>query len=387
MIARKFGFLALALALVLFALAACTPQPATLTGTPVPGGTAKPPPLSAEAKWEQTVAAAKTEGNVMVYGEMSTEVRDAIAKGMKDKYGIQADFVVGKAPEVAQKFLTERNANINTADNFVLGAGTLLLTMKPRGVLMPIAPALIQPGVTDPAVWPGGNVPYMDKDNMALPIAARYTSLMIRNTQMTTVDDIQTFRDLLNPKWKGKMVMFDPTITGSSSNWTTFILSKLMTWDDGKKFLRDFAKQEPVIIKDPRLPVEWVARGKNPIGIGPTFATVPEFQDAGAPIAWIKVKDGGLIVPGAGVFALPDKPAHPNASLVLTNWLFSKEGQTAFSQAFGAPAVRVDVSRVGIDPLIIAQPGDKIYINDEDFIVAQSKALELAKEVFASLLK
>ncbi len=88
-----------------------------------------------------------------------------------------------------------------------------------------------------------------------------------------------------------------------------------------------------------------------------------------------------------GGLAIPARPAHPNASTVLVNWLLSKEGQTAYVKGIRLPSARVDVSREGIDELFIAGPGDKITYGDEEFMLLQGKMTELTKAIFTAQTK
>ncbi len=380
--------LAVLCAVMLIPLAVACVRADTPPATPTPKATAGAAAgASADKRWEQTVGAARQEGRVVVYGEIVASVRDAIAKGIGDKYGIEAEFVTGKGAEVAQKFLAERTANLNLADAFVLGGGTLILILKPKGVLSPIPPIVYQPEAVDPRAWSDGSIPYLDKDKLVLPLGARYSSFVLRNTDMVKDGEIKSYDDLLDRKWKGKMTMIDPTVTGTGSSWTTFILTRVKGPEKGKQYLKQMAEQDLNVIKDTRLHVEWVGRGKYPIGLGPHFATVTELQEAGVPIAWVPVQEGGLMAPGAGVYAIPDKPAHPNASALLTNWLLTAEGQLIFSRAFGNPAIRLDVSKEGFDPLTIPRPGEKVYWNDEDFVLDQPKAIETGKDIFGPLMR
>lgn len=384
---KKFFMTGLALLFVVIA-SGCRPAEAPQTGaTATAAAPAVAPDKTARGNWDQVVVLAKKEGRVSLYGEMTASVRAAISEGIKQKYGIDVEVTIGKSPELAQKYLTERRANLFLADAFIIGAGTALTKFKPENVLANMGPMVIDPEAANLKAWPNGKISFIDAQNSAAPLAARYASFVIRNVDSVKEDEIKSYRDLLSPKWKGKITMFDPTLTGSASTWTTLVLEKALGWDEGKKYLQEFAKQEPVIIKDARLHVEWVARGKYPIGVGPNFGDVAELQNMGVPISWVRVAEGGMMHPGAGFLAIPDKTAHPSATLALVNWLFGVQGQEAFSKVYGAPPIRLDASKEGFDPMIIPRPGDKLYWLDESFVNAQQKAIALGKEIFGPAAK
>ena len=85
--------------------------------------------------------------------------------------------------------------------------------------------------------------------------------------------------------------------------------------------------------------------------------------------------------------SLPSKPAHPNATIVMVNWLLTAEGQKVFSKGFGLPASRQGVVVEGLDPNTLPLPGEKILSYGEDDILRQAEALTIAREVFAPLMK
>ena len=157
-----------------------------------------------------------------------------------------------------------------------------------------------------------------------------------------------------------------------------------MGWD----YMRELAKQEPIVLRDLRLAAEWVARGKNPVVIAPKRETIVEFQKAGAPIKFVTNLEGNYLVGGAGTVSLLNTPAHPNATKIFVNWLLSKEGQTAYSLAASTQSARLDVPVDHLDPVWRRDPSINYFVTeDEDFLLHQEEQLKLAKEIFGPLIK
>ncbi len=378
------------LGLVLFLATACgSPDGPVPVAPPGPPAAARPVERSQTGvlDWPEVLAKAKEEGSVFMYGEIGPELVTGISRGFERRYGIKVEFVTGKGPEVVRKYLAERSSNLNLADVFILGAPASLLTVKPAGVLRQIDSVLIVPEVKDPQAWPDGRMPYLDKDHTILPLARGVIRGLVANTEQVQKDEVTSFRDLLAPKWKGRITIFDPTITGSANNWVSFILFKAYGLEEGRNYLRQFVLNEPVVIKDARLHVEWVAKGKYAMGVGPQVQTVASFIKLGAPLTLLKVSEGIQLRPGATVMSLPDKPAHPTAAMVLANWLLTAEGQKIFSEGFGLPPSRLGVTVEGLDPQSFPSTGEKILPYGEDDILRQGDALDIAKEIFAPLMK
>jgi ABC-type Fe3+ transport system substrate-binding protein len=257
--------------------------------------------------------------------------------------------------------------------------------MKPAGILDSMDPVLILPEVKNPKVW-RADLFFTDKENMVKPMRAGFTRFIMRNTDLVKEGEITSYWDLLDPKWKGKMVMYDPTGPGTGSGFVGFLKG---IWGQEKtvEFLRQLVKQEPVITKDVRLPMEWVARGKYSLGIALRVEGLPEFLNLGSPVALVKVTEGLLGTPGAANLGIVNKRPHPNAAALFVNWILTKEGMTIWSKADGYAATRVDVPTDWVHPIFLPDPGEKVWVEDVAAIKGRRKLWGLAKEIFAPLLK
>lgn len=346
---------------------------------------AKSPPATPgwQQKWNETLAAARKEGKVTVYGELGPAARTGLSTAFKNRYGIEFETVTGNDLEVITRYIQETRNGVYLADVVFGGSPTLLNTLKSSVSLAPINPSLILPEVKDPKVWPDGKIPFMDKDQLIIESTLGRLMFAIINTDMVKEGEITSFQDYLNPKWKGQIAMFDPTVGGSSSAWFSLLLTKIYGPLEGEKYLRQLAQQEPIIIRDKRLPVEWVAKGKYPIHIGPNMQASVDFKKSGSPITGTKEKEGYLMHPSSSNFALAAKAPHPNAAAVLVNWLLTAEAGAVLSQAWGATASRLDVSSAGVDPMRVGLPGTKMYISDEEQVLQDPKTQEVCKRIFA----
>lgn len=366
-------------------LAGCAPAPPTPTPGAVPAADTRAP---WQAKWDKTVAAARQEGKVVIYGEIGPAMRTKMPAVFRNKFGIELEVVTASAAEVAQKYLSETNAGIYLADVIFNGGGTFLRSIKPKGVLAPIEPFFILPEIKDTKLWPEGKFPFLDNDHTIVQSTMGRMPMTIVNTDMVMPNEITSYQDLLNPKWGSKIVIFDPTMSGGGSIWVAFLLSKVYGLEDGKRYLQKMPSLNPAITRDKRLGVEWVAKGKYAIHIGPNLQSIAEFKTAGAPIREIREKEGSLVQPSSSCFAITARPDHPNAAVVLVNWLLTSEAGAILSESFGYPASRQDVPITGIDPLGVPLPGEKIFLNDEELVEFQTTtAMDVSREIFGPLMK
>lgn len=394
----KRGFLAsvIILLLVVLGLAACAPQPSP-TPTPAPVATPKAkvvatpvavsPKAAWEEKWDGVVAAGKREGRVVVYRTVGMEatMRIALAEAMK-KHGINLEVVSGRGAELSAKILAERRAGIYSVDVYMGGTTTPTNELKPAGVFDPMEPALILPEVTDPAVWWGGKgVLWVDKDRLILASGAYPQASLTLNTNLVKPGEVKAYRDLLDPKWKGKIVMNDPTVAGAGQKWFSVLGMQILNWD----FMRSLAKQEPAIVRDQRQQVEWLAHGKHAIGLAAEPMIVLEFVKAGASLLQLNAEEGVGLVTGPGSIALINRAPNPNAARVFINWFLSREGQTVYSRAMGAQSARLDVPTEGIPAARIRDPQAKYFWAErEEFLVKEAaEGRKMAVEIFGPLIR
>lgn len=389
----KIRILAVSL-LLLMLLVSCAPQasptptsaqpPSAPAAVPVPAApkTAAPAKQPWELEWEKLISLAQKEGSAVVYCSASATTRATLTKAFRDKYGVSLEFVSGRGSEIAEKVLSENRAGLHLGDVYIGGTTTQVNSLKPAGVLVPLEPVLILPEVKDPKVWWEGKLPWADDNQLLFASLAFPTNAVSINTKLVKKEEIESWNDLLNPKWKGKIGINDPTITGPGLRMIGALLDVLPGFGEG--YLRKLAQQEPYIIRDQRLQVDWLAQGKISVLLAPDPAPIAEFQSAGASVDSLVPKEGTVVTTGIGAVSLLKAP-HPNAAKLFINWFLSKEGQTLYSRAYNAQSGRLDVPTEGISPAFVRQPGVK-YLNTEfeAYAKAAAKNAEILKEIFGS---
>ncbi len=335
-----------------------------------------------EKQWNAVLDAGKKEGIVVIYNLWRPETRTALTKAFYEKYGIKPEFIsFSKGAELQAKVQTEKQAGMYAVD--VIGAGipTLIVTMKPAGLLGSLKPLLILPEVLDPHAWRAGRVPLADEDGSALGMIGVVIRTVVYNTSLIDGTKITTYKDLLSPQYRGKITMDDASVTGPGnaviSHLGHSLWGEAATVDFLRKLIRD---QGTDIQRDDRMQMESVARGKYAIAFAPLPDMAAEFMSLGAPVKFSLVKEDNRITSAAGALGVPSHMAHPNAAKVFINWLLTKEGQTIFSQSFGNPSSRADVPTKDFNPLIVPVAGEK-YHSELESMAERGKWLALAKKI------
>lgn len=347
-----------------------------------------------KAAWEQDWAslqkAAKQEKRLSVYGSAGASLRDVLIKDFGKKHGIDVEVITGRGAEVAARVAAERRAGLYIADVYI-GGSTNNVQMKNDypGIFLSLPEQFILPDLKEPElikkVWWNGKLRWMDKEQRFIlaNLAFASTPLLI-NTNLVKDTDIRSYNDLLDPRWKGKIIFNDPTVTGTGSKVFGVIGGEILGYD----FMRKLTQHDIVVIEDQRLMVEWVAQGKKAILLGTKPEIVYEFIRSGAPLKYIWAKEGGYVSSGTGCISVFSNTPHPNAAKLLLNWFMSKEGVEIWSQVYGSEGARLDTSKEGLDPVWFKEPGKDYFLSDlEAFVSKQAEQIKLAKEIFGPLMK
>lgn len=376
-------------------LAACAPQaaPAPAAQAPAPAVAAAPaaaPVVAGQAKpawqekWDTILAAANKEGKLVLYTSGGPEMRTAFTKGIKNAYGLDAEVVTGRAPELNVKLLAERRAGLYPEDVYVGSTNTIVNDLKPSGMFESLDSSLILPDVSDPKAWFKGELPWFDRDHVGIVFFLFPGRPIAVNTTLIKPDDVKSWRDLLNPKWKGKLAMNDPTISGAGQ-LILLVMDLTVGWD----YVKELAKAEPMIIRDQRQQMDWLSHGKISILIAPKTETFGEFLKAGAPVAIVQPSEGSSINVGSGAIALfkSQNAPHPNAAKVFLNWLLSKQGQEVAVESVLQQSARMDVSTANLPPDLVRIPGQKyVPVYDEPALARREVTNKLGFDVFSPLV-
>ena len=167
------------------------------------------------------------------------------------------------------------------------------------------------------------------------------------NTKLVGPREFKSYWDILDPKWKGKIVVRDIRRPGPGSGQTRFL------WNNpeiGPEFVRRlYSEMNITLSRDRRQPVDWLARGKFSLSLFSSGVGDAKLQ--GLPVDTIPphvLKEGDPVSVGLGTLSLVKQAPHPNAAKVFINWLLSREGQIALQKAQNTPETAVESLREDI---------------------------------------
>lgn len=302
-------------------------------------------PLRADAAgdWDALVAAAQKEGKVVISAVPGTGMRKKLPEIFKQKFGVDVEVIVTPSRQTAQRAIRESKAGTGTMDIFSTGQSTLVRVLYPKGLLMPIKPLLIHPDIKKKDVWQKGEPWFIDdKQSYMFRAVDLVIPMAFVNAKYVDPKAIKTTSDFLDPKYKGKIVVYDPTRPGPGSNAVSYYMKM-----KGEKFVIDLIKgQNAKLTRNRRQLVDWLAQGRYPIAFAASINEIARLRREGFQIAAVQPSDiMPYDAPGSGVLALFKNAPHPKAAQLFLNWIMTKEGMQLYQNLEGMPVTRVDVDR------------------------------------------
>jgi iron(III) transport system substrate-binding protein len=335
------------------------------------------------SEWDRVLEAAKREGTVSVMGPTGDDRRAALTEGFQKQYGITVDYLADAGAGIPPRLGAERGAGQYLWDIFIGGTTTGLESLIPMGALDPLEPVLVRDEVKDPTKWRNGALEFVDAGRTILVMTPFHRGTLFINTTMVQPGEITSYRDLLDPKWRGRLASDDPRRAGpGQATFTFFYLHP----DLGPDFIRALARQELVIMQDYQQEIDAVGQGRYPLLIGSSDALAEARIKQGIPLAIVDpttLKEKSDISPASGAVALFNKAPHPNAARVYLDWLLSKEGQTAYVRATGYVSNRLEVPTDHTFPWRVPQPG-AIKTYDQNAMDMKDPVIAAVTEAFGA---
>jgi len=231
------------------------------------------------------------------------------------------------------------------------------------GMLEPMESFWILTEVKDPKQWWGGHI---WEDNVSTSkflysfLADVSTHSTWYNTSLAKPQELRSFEDYLNPKWKGRIGFSDPRVPSSGQSIWSFM------WElRGEEFLKKLVQQDLFLTRDLRQLADALAKGKVALAFGLGRSQTEPFIKAGLPIKPAPATKEGLPASNSfGVLGIIKDPPHPNTTKVFINWFLSREGQDWYGKIMQNGTRRLDVNTQWLKDLGISAAKDALTVQE-----------------------
>ena len=241
--------------------------------------------------------------------------------------------------------MAERRAGKFLVDMAMLGSGTMYRVFYKGRVLDPIPPALMLPEVTNLSLWWQRKHFYADPENKYVFITQGNisTGLVAYNSKQVNPEEIKSHWDLLNPKWRGKIVAWDTRRAGQLQNLKGLYYNQKL----GAKFIvRFYGETDVTLSRNARQMVDWLGSGKYGLYFMARERAIEEAKAQGLPVDMIPAPaEESYISSAMGNIGLFRNAPHPNAARLFLNWLLSRKGQIKWQKYVDANSLREDIPK------------------------------------------
>ena len=271
------------------------------------------PQGSSAATREDPIEAAKKDREVVFYTTTNLEEAAAMSARFKAKYPfLDVNINRAEGERIVTKVLQETRAKKSLVDVMQTPA-FYLHALKKRGILGEYTS-------TDDRFFPRN---FKEEKYWITTYYNPY--VVLYNTKLVSAQNLpKRYEDLLNPFWKNKMILEKDKI-----DWFTAML-EIFGREQGVKYMRDLARQNPMLRIGQTLITQLVAAGEIALQINANAVSVNRLKQKGAPIDWVAPGPLPGLMVGVG---LVSQAPHPAAARLFIDFLLSKEGQQMYQSA------------------------------------------------------
>ena len=256
-------------------------------------------------------AAARKEGTLTLYTTIAEKDLPTLVKPFESKYGVKVTVWRAGTSNVLQRAVQETSAKKYDVDVIHIGSPEMEALSREQ-VLLPIDSPVQQD------LQPGSVPPHRQWAATLLSVWVQaYNTKLVRKEALP-----KTYRDLLDPKWKGKL-----GVEGKDEDWFASVVEVMGGGETGLKFFRDLTAVNGLSVRQGHtLLNNLVISGEVPIALN-VYNYMPEqAKKKGAPIDWFALEPAIARSNGVGVAR---HAPHPNAARLFYDYLLG-EGQQYF---------------------------------------------------------
>jgi iron(III) transport system substrate-binding protein len=281
-------------------------------------------PASAQTS-DVDVAGAKKEGKVVWYTSTPIEQANKIVKLFEAETGIKVEMFRSGGSAILKRFQLEQQAGRVQADVMTTSDPSATAALAKKGAFVAFKPRNFEKVVADGR----------DKDGYFVAQRLNLMTIYARTDKVAAADLPKTWEDLTDARYKGKLVMTDPSFTALQLTVVGMTV-KNRGWD----FYEKLRKNDIMIVQGNQQVSDNIKRGERLIAVGALDSYAADERRAGHPIVTILPADGTFVIPSPT--AVIKGSPNPNAAKLLAEFMISDPVQKVFPED-GGYAARADI--------------------------------------------
>jgi len=321
---------------------------------------------AAEAVTSALIAGAKKEGRVSFYTAMDLEFAERLGKAFEAKYpGIAVRVERSGAERVFTRVAQEYSSSIRAVDVVNTSDQAHCIIWKRNDWLAPYLPE---------EVVKHYDKRYYDPDGLHVTTRILISPLAYNTNLVKKEHAPKGFKDLLDPKWAGKLVKAHPAYSGTIMN-ATFEIARDLGWD----YFVKLAAQNVMQVQSATDTPKRISIGERAVMVDGAGYLVIRYKEAGQPIDIIYPEEGTPLATGPS--AVFKGAPNPNAARLFQNWMHSREAQQIlvdYARQYSPHAQTVE--KPGVRRLVDI----RLMNEDSEGVLSQAEAV---KKRYAEIFK
>ena len=303
------------------------------------------------------IEAARKEGRLALYSALDLTLSEKLAKTFEAAYpGIAVRVERSGAERIFQRIGQEQASRIQAVDVVLSTDAAHFVAWKRSGWLAPY--------VAEDAArhFPADAI---DVDGMFANLCASLSVIGYNTNLIKSEEAPRSFADLLDPKWRGRLVKAHPAYSGTIMT-ATFAIARELGWS----YFEKLASQRVMQVQSASDPPKKLGLGERAVQVDGADAIMLQIKEQGQPVEVVHASEGSplITIPG-GVFR---GAPNPNAARLFQNFLCGVEGQRVFVEGNRHSFHALVGSKAGGTPLSAI----KLMKSDPAAVDAQSEEIK-----------
>ena len=280
------------------------------------------------------LAEARREGKIVWYTGAALFTAERVASLFEQAYpGIKVEVQRSGSERILQRVMQESAAGIKNADVFNSSDVGHYVLLKKKGMLAKYSP-------TGTERFPEA---FRDPDGIALGWRAFLIVISYNSKLLASGDAPKSWKDLLDPKWKGKLVTAHPGYSGSIATYMLALVN-LYGWD----YFKQLAQNKHHLTQSVHDPAQVVEAGERMVGANGADYFLYTQKKKGNPIGIVYPQDGVPLVVSPS--AITSFAPHPTAARLFTDFIFTKDVQQFLADSEGLYVPHPEVTYLSDKP-------------------------------------
>lgn len=288
------------------------------------------PAQAVQADLDALVKAARAEGELLFYLAPVEAIGKRVSDGFTGKYGIKSAFVRLAGARIFQRYATEAEAG-GVLPDVVITSGTGTIAFAEDAIKKGWVESIAQAGLP---VVSSGEFPasaYRGPTGLVQVAAWR---IAFNTEKLKGIEIPRDYPDLLNPKYKGQLLIPDPRSADAYIEFFSLLLDKY-----GEPFFAQLRAQNPRFFANGGVPaMQALAAGEGAVLLPAVLPQSQAIKDAGGPVDSVRT-EYTTGIENSVMLTTRARSKHPNAGRLFANYLMSPEGNRVLNADPGSATI------------------------------------------------